>query len=64
MIRECLITGRRTSYGGSGTGHGHVAEDELLKLKKKGQFPDDLFELFIMNRETETEVVRIEVVYY
>ncbi len=27
--------------GGSGTGHGHVAQAELLKLQKSGQFPDE-----------------------
>ena len=32
---------RRTSRGGSGTGHGHVAQAELLKLQKSGQFPDE-----------------------
>ncbi len=30
---------RRTSRDGSGTGHGHVAQVELLK--KNGQFPDE-----------------------
>jgi hypothetical protein len=24
-----------------GTAHGHVVRDELLKLQKKGQFPDE-----------------------
>jgi hypothetical protein len=27
--------------GGSGTVHGHVAQAELLKLQKSGQFPDE-----------------------
>ena len=27
--------------GGSGTGHGDVPQDELLKPKKNGQFPDE-----------------------
>ncbi len=29
---------RRKLRGGSGTGHGHVAQAELLKLKKNGSF--------------------------
>ena len=33
---------RRTPRGGSGTGHGHDAQAELLKLQKSGQFPDEL----------------------
>ena len=32
----------RKLRGGSGTGHGHVAQDELLNLQKNSQFPDDL----------------------
>ena len=32
---------RRTPHGGSGTGHGQIAQAELLKLQKTGQFPDD-----------------------
>jgi len=32
---------RRTRRGGSGTGRGHVAQAELLKLQKIGQFPDE-----------------------
>ena len=32
---------RRTPRGGSGTGHGQIAQAELLKLQKTGQFPDD-----------------------
>jgi hypothetical protein len=28
-------------HGGSGTGHDHVEEDELQKLEKRGQFPDE-----------------------
>ena len=35
----------RKLRGGSGTGHGHVAEVELLKLKKNGQFPDELVKI-------------------
>ena len=36
---------RRTRRGGSGTGHGHVAQAELLKLPKSGQFPDELVKI-------------------
>jgi hypothetical protein len=36
----------RKLCGGSGTGHGHVTEVELLKLKKRGQFPDELENVF------------------
>ena len=36
---------RRTPRGGGGTGHGHVAQDELLKLQKSGQFPDELVKI-------------------
>ena len=32
---------RRTPRGGSGTGHGQIAQAELLKLQKSGQFPDE-----------------------
>ena len=32
----------RRLRGDSGTGHGDVVQDELLRLKKNGQFPDDL----------------------
>jgi hypothetical protein len=32
---------RRTPHGGSGTGHGHVEEVELLTLEKNGHFPDE-----------------------
>ncbi len=32
---------RRTSLVCSGTGHGHVAQVELLKLQRSGQFPDE-----------------------
>ena len=31
--------------GGSGTGHGHVGQAELLKLQKSGQFPDELVKI-------------------
>jgi hypothetical protein len=31
--------------GGSGTGHGHVAQAKLLKLQKSGQFPDELVKI-------------------
>jgi hypothetical protein len=31
--------------GGSGTGHGLVAQAELLKLLKSGQFPDELVKI-------------------
>ncbi len=36
---------RRTRCDGSGTGHGDVEEDELLKLQKRGQFPDELVKI-------------------
>jgi hypothetical protein len=36
---------RRTPRGGSGTGHGHVAQAELLKLQKSVQFPDELVKI-------------------
>ncbi len=32
---------RRTTHGGSGTVHGQIVQDELLKLQKSGQFPDE-----------------------
>jgi hypothetical protein len=32
---------RRTPRGGSGTGHGQIAQAELLKLQKNGQIPDE-----------------------
>jgi len=32
---------RRTPRGGSGTDHGQIAQAELLKLQKGGQFPDE-----------------------
>ena len=32
---------RRTPRGGSGTCHAHVAQAEILKLQKSGQFPDE-----------------------
>jgi hypothetical protein len=31
---------RRIPRVGSGTGHGWIAQAELLKMKKNGQFPD------------------------
>jgi hypothetical protein len=37
MIEE---NAARTPRDGSGRVHGHVPEDELLKLYKNGQFPD------------------------
>jgi hypothetical protein len=33
---------RKTPRGGSGTGHGQVAQAELLNLQRSGQFPDEL----------------------
>jgi hypothetical protein len=36
---------RKAPCGGSGTGHGRVAQAELLKLKKSGQFPDELVKI-------------------
>jgi hypothetical protein len=36
---------RRTPRGGSGTGHGHIAPAELLKLQKSGQFPDEFVKI-------------------
>ena len=33
---------RTTPRGGSGTGHSHDAQAELMKLQKGGQFPDEL----------------------
>ncbi len=35
----------RTPRGGSGTGHGDVAQDELQKLQKSGQFPDEFVKI-------------------
>jgi hypothetical protein len=32
---------RRTPRDGSGSIHGQIAESELLKLQKSGQFPDE-----------------------
>ncbi len=32
---------RRTLYGGSGTGHGQITQDELLNFQRRGQFPDE-----------------------
>ena len=36
---------RRRLSGGSGTGHGQVAQAELLNLQKSGQFPDELVKI-------------------
>ena len=35
----------RTPRVGSGTGHGHVAQAELLKLHKSGQFPVEIVKI-------------------
>ena len=35
----------RRLRGDSGTGHGDVAQAELLSLQKIGQFPDDLVKI-------------------
>jgi hypothetical protein len=40
-----ISAGRRTPRGGSGTGHGHVAQAELLKLQNSGQFPNELVKI-------------------
>ena len=32
---------RRRTCGGSGTGHGSITQDELLKLQISGQCPDE-----------------------
>ena len=32
---------RRTTRDGGGTGHGQIAQAELLKLEKSGQFSDE-----------------------
>jgi hypothetical protein len=37
-----IKTGRRRPHGGSGKVHSLNEETELLKLQKRGQFPDDL----------------------
>jgi hypothetical protein len=42
-----------TPRGGSGTGHGHVAEAELLKLQRRGQFPDE----FVKIEDTQIQYV-------
>jgi hypothetical protein len=41
--RILILRLRRTPRGGSGTDHGHesVAQVELLKLQKSGEFPDE-----------------------
>ncbi len=36
---------RTTPHDGSGTGHGWIAQDELLKIQKSGQFPDELVKI-------------------
>jgi hypothetical protein len=36
---------RRTRRGGSGRIHWKVGEDELLKLTKSGQFPDEVVKI-------------------
>ena len=36
---------RRTLCVGSGTGHGDVAQAELLRLQHSGQFPDELVKI-------------------
>ena len=36
---------RRTPRDGSGTGHGHVAQGDLLTPQKSGQFPDELIRI-------------------
>jgi hypothetical protein len=38
---ECVRVVRRIPRVGSGTGHGWIAQAELLKMKKNGQFPDE-----------------------
>ena len=35
----------RRLHGDSGTDHGDVSEDELLRLQKSGQFPDELVKI-------------------
>jgi hypothetical protein len=39
-----LICEENTSHS-SGTGHGWIAQTELLKLQKNGQFPDELLKI-------------------
>ena len=41
--RDCFKVGgeHRRSFGGSGSIHGQIAQAELLKLQKSGQFPDE-----------------------
>jgi hypothetical protein len=36
-----LLSCERKPRGGIGTDHDHVAQAELLKLQKSGQFPDE-----------------------
>ncbi len=36
---------RRTPSGGSGTHHRYVAQVELLKFQRRGQFPDELVKI-------------------
>ena len=38
---ECVRAVRGIPRVGSGTGHGWIAQAELLKMKKNGQFPDE-----------------------
>ena len=35
----------RRLLGDSGTGHGDVPKTELLRLKKNGQFPDEIVKI-------------------
>ena len=48
----------RKQRGGSGTGHGHVAQAELLTLQKSGQFPDELVKI------EGAQIHCVSVVYY
>jgi hypothetical protein len=42
VLPTFVVVSKRTRCGGSGRVHGHVEEAaELLKLQKRGQFPDE-----------------------
>jgi hypothetical protein len=41
----CETVDLTLELGGSGTGHSYVAQAELLKLQRSGQFPDELVKI-------------------
>ena len=50
---------RRTPHTGSGTDHGRIAQVELLKIKKNGQFPDEPIRI----KDTPVQYVNTQTYY-